>query len=183
MIKKTVKTLAFLLVILFSNQANAWSFGEWIDGIKAGSESAWNDGDYELYVPFIEWHNRLTYDKEKYERYNEYPLGLGIGKGYWDGDEWHGLMFMVFEDSNHHPQTIGGYSYLTHWNLNEAETWKFGVGYALTLTQRSEYKFIPLPLPLPVASLNYKSISLQAAYVPGIKNDGNVLFAWVKWTF
>jgi palmitoyl transferase len=76
MIKKILFIL-FLLIISTTN-ANAWSFGEWTDKIKRNSKTVWNDGDYELYVPFIEWHNRLFYDKEKYEKYNEYPLGLGI---------------------------------------------------------------------------------------------------------
>lgn len=43
--------------------------------------------------------------------------------------------------------------------------------------------YIPVPLPLPIAALTYQRLSLQAAYVPGVKNDGNVLFAWLKWTF
>lgn len=183
MTKKTIITLIFLLSCLLSAQAKAWSFEEWTNSIKEGSKSAWNDGDYDLYLPFLEWHNRLFYDKEKYEKYNEFPLGLGLGKGYWEGNEWHGLTVMVFEDSNHHPQSIFGYAYLNHWNLDPTASWKFGIGYALTLTQRSEYKYIPLPLPLPLASLSYKNLALQAAYVPGVKNDGNVLFAWLKWSF
>jgi palmitoyl transferase len=90
---------------------------------------------------------------------------------------------MAFEDSNHHPQTVAGYAHIYNWDLDDPGDWKVGIGYALTLTQRIEYKFIPLPLPLPAVSINYKKFSLQANYVPGIQNDGNVLFAWVKWTF
>ena len=80
-------------------------------------------------------------------------------------------------------ETIAGYAYLYNWDLDNSGDWKVGVGYTLSLTQREEYMYIPVPLPLPIASLTYQRLSLQAAYIPGVKNDGNVLFAWLKWTF
>lgn len=34
---------------------------------------------YDLYVPAITWHARFAYDKEKTDRYNERPWGVGFG--------------------------------------------------------------------------------------------------------
>ena len=80
-------------------------------------------------------------------------------------------------------ETIAGYDYLYNRDLDNSGDWKVGVGYTLSLTQREEYMYIPVPLPLPIASLTYQRLSLQAAYILGVMNDVNVLFAWVKWTF
>lgn len=150
---------------------------------KAGKNAkhALNCGNYDLYVPFYAWHNRLAYDDV--DKYNENAWGLGVGKSFYDGNEWHAVYAMAFEDSNHHPQTIFGYAYQYNWDIGESGDWKAGVGYTLSLTQRSEYKFIPVPLPLPIAGISYKTISLQASYVPGVKNDGNVLFTWLRFSF
>ena len=48
------------------------------------------------------------------------------------------------------------------------------------MTQRHEYSYIPVPLPLPIAAVTYRNFSLNATYVPGVKNDGNVLFTWLR---
>ena len=76
-----------------------------------------------------------------------------------------------------------GYAYQYNWDISESGDWKIGAGYTIGVTQRHEYSYIPVPLPLPVAGLTYKNVSWQAAYVPGIKNDGNVLFTWLKFSF
>ena len=90
---------------------------------------------------------------------------------------------MGFKDSNKHLQTIFGYAYQHNWHLDNKNQWRLGVGYTLSLTQRSEYAYIPVPLPLPLAGIGYKNFNIQAAYVPGVKNDGNVLFTWLRWEF
>ena len=51
------------------------------------------------------------------------------------------------------------------------------------LTQRHEYAYIPVPLPLPMIGLGYRNIDINGAYVPGVKNDGNVLFAFARISF
>lgn len=136
----------------------------------------------DFYLPLYTWHNRLTYDQEKIDKYNENPWGFGYGVSRYDRDgDWHGLYAMAFKDSNDYMQTIFGYVYQKMWNLDDAENWHAGAGFTLSLTQRHEYYYIPVPLPLPVAGLTYKDFSLQAAYVPGVKNDGNVLFTWLRW--
>jgi palmitoyl transferase len=156
-------------------------FNVWVDNI----DRTWRcPKALDVYVPVSAWHNRLTYDQDKIDEYNEFPLGAGAGVSRLDDDgDWHGLYFMAFKDSNYHLQTIFGYAYQKNWYFGEEEDWHAGVGFTTSLTQRSEYAYIPVPLPLPLAGVGYKNINVQAAYVPGIKNDGNVLFTWTRVSF
>ena len=143
---------------------------------------AWNSNEYDLYLPFYTWHNRLMYDSVS--KYNEHPWGGGFGRSFFDEDgDSHSLYFMGFIDSNYHFQPIGGYAFVKNWYLDEKKDWALGLGYTLSITMRHEYDYIPLPLPLPLLSLQYKQVAIQAAYVPGVYNDGNVLFAWFRWHF
>ena len=138
----------------------------------------------DVYVPLNIWHNRLFYDQEKIDGYNEQPWGGGLGVSRLDDDgDLHALYFMAFKDSNYKLQTIMGYAYQKNWYFGENDDWHYGVGFTTALTQREEYSYIPLPLPLPLAGFGYKNFSLQAAYVPGIQNNGNVLFTWARMSF
>lgn len=177
------KILLILAATLFSFSAQAGVVGDFFSKAYDNSKQALFEGDYDLYVPIITWHNRLFYDDEHIERYNEEPWGIGLGRSFWNGNEWHGVYAMAFKDSNSHPETMIGYAYQYNWNIDNEGDFKVGVGYTLGVTQREEYYYIPVPLPLPIAGMSYKNLSLQAAYVPGVKNDGNVLFAWLRYTF
>ena len=136
-----------------------------------------------MYAPLYSWHNRLTYDKRHIRKYNEEAWGLGLGKSFWDDHEWHGIYAIAFKDSNFYLETIAGYGYQYNWSLFNSDDWKIGAGYTIALTQRHEYSYVPVPLALPMGGISYKNISFQAAYVPGIKNNGNVLFAWLRFSF
>ena len=172
-----------LLLCLIAGKGQAWNFDDYVAGLKQDIKDTWDCGSLSAYVPVYAWHNRLTYDQEHIDKYNENPWGFGLGKSLTSGDEWHGLYAMAFKDSNDYLETFFGYAYLKNHSLNEAETWKVGYGYTIGLTQRHEYSYIPVPLPLPIGSISYKNVALQAAYVPGVKNDGNVLFTWLKFDF
>ena len=37
-----------------------------------------------------------------------------------------------------------------------------------------------MPILLPIAGIEYKNVALQAAYVPGLKNFGNVALFWFR---
>lgn len=182
MSKKYILALT-LGTVLSATDAQAWSFNEWYEGWKEDVADTWSCGRLEAYTPFYAWHNRLTYDKEHIDKYNEEAWGFGLGKGLWKGNEWHGLYAMGFKDSNFYFESMIGYAYQYNWDISESGNWKVGAGYTLGVTQRHEYKYIPVPLVLPVAGLSYKNVAWQAAYVPGIKNDGNVLFTWLKFSF
>lgn len=175
--------LCCLVLMLSATKSYAWSFEEYWQTLKQNVNDTWSCGSLSAYVPVYAWHNRLTYDQKHIDKYNENPWGFGVGKSLYEGDNWHGLYAMAFKDSNDYLETFFGYGFLKNHALNDAETFKFGYGYTLGITQRHEYKYIPVPLPLPIASLSYKNAALQAAYVPGVKNDGNVLFTWLKFDF
>ena len=77
---------------------------------KRNVTNVWQSDQYDLYVPFWTWHNRLTYDKEKTDKYNEKPWGAGFGKSYYDEDnDWHSLYAMAFKDSHNKWEPIVGY--------------------------------------------------------------------------
>lgn len=174
---------AVTLLVLVSFSAQAWSFREYFDELKQNIKETWDCGRPSVYVPVYAWHNRLTYDQKHIDKYNENPWGLGIGKSLYEGKNWHGLYAMAFKDSNDYAETFFGYAFLKNYSLNEADTWRAGIGYTLGLTQRHEYHYVPIPAPLPIAAVSYRNFSLNAAYVPGVKNDGNVLFTWIKFDF
>ena len=142
----------------------------------------WDSKGYDFYLPLYTWHNRYMYDSVS--KYNEHPWGAGFGRSFRDEDgDSHSLYLMGFMDSNNRFQPIGGYAFVKNWPLDEKKDWSVGLGYTLSITARHEYDYIPLPLPLPLISLQYKQVAIQAAYVPGVYNDGNVLFAWFRWHF
>ena len=169
-----------ILSLLWSFQARA-GVGEYAERLAGKVSQTWKSRDYNVFVPVWTWHNRLTYDKDKIEEYNEEPWGIGVGKSRYDQNgNWHSLYAMGFKDSNKHLQTIFGYAFQKNWFLDDKGDFAVGAGYTLSLTQRSEYLYIPLPLPLPLVGMSYKDFAVQAAYVPGFKNTGNVLFTWLR---
>ena len=77
------------------------TLGDWYCTIRGNVIETWNDHSYDLYVPLYAWHNRLTYDREHLDKYNEEPWGAGVGISHFDSDDnWSGLYAMAFKDSN-----------------------------------------------------------------------------------
>ena len=188
---RLIKKTFLLLGLVFVSVSSAFAETEegtmnslW-EKFKNNTSETWNEPtNYSLFVPVNTWHNRLAYDKEKVKEYNEEPWGLGFGVSRYDEQwDWHSLYFMAFKDSNDHLQTIFGYAYQKNWYFNCNRDWYVGAGFTLSLTQRVDYSMIPVPLPLPLVGAGYKNIAVQAAYVPGVKNNGNVLFTWVRADF
>lgn len=179
------KTLFLILMcLLFPSLAFASETDgmNWKETIKYNLTQTWHADTYELFAPLYAWHNRLTYDHEHLKKYNENPWGAGLSRSRFDSDgDWHALYAMAFIDSNDYLETMFGYAFLKMWHAQTIDGLHAGVGFTVGLTQRHEYAYIPVPLPLPMAGIGYKRLDFQAAYVPGIKNDGNVLFIWAKW--
>ncbi|UPK79658.1 lipid IV(A) palmitoyltransferase PagP [Proteus vulgaris] len=149
---------------------------------KRNVNQTWDNDQYNYYLPVWTWHNRFTYDREKTNRYNETPWGFGMGKYRYDSDgDWHSLYAMAFMDSNNRVQPIMGYGFEKMWYPGDKDGFRMGAGFTLSITARHEYDYIPMPLPLPLVSVGYGHLSLQATYVPGTYNNGNVLFAWLRW--
>ncbi len=157
--------------------------GRW-EQFKHKFHLLWHSTDSELYIPLLTWHNRFTYSDEKIKSYNERPWGIGYGKYYFETKkDWHSVYAMTFLDSHNEIQPIIGYGYQKIWAPGEINKLRFGIGFTLSLTARQEYYYIPLPLLFPLFSVEYHRFSLQATYIPGTYNNGNVLFSWIRWQF
>ena len=74
-----------VFIFAFSVQAETKIYGEqrvsgWWNWLKNDVSQTWNEPqNYDLYLPFLSWHNRFMYDKEKTDNYNEMPWGGGFG--------------------------------------------------------------------------------------------------------
>lgn len=138
--------------------------------------------DYSLVIPVNTWHNRQMYDQKKTDSYNERPWGIGLSKDYIDpkGNR-HSLFLMEFQDSHNHVEPFAGYIYNILWALDKKKDFRVSVGGILGITARSEYHYIPFPAPLPVVGFEYKRLILESTYIPGSRNNGNVLFTWLRW--
>jgi palmitoyl transferase len=147
-------------------------------------KDTWTEGKVEVYVPFISYHMPFAYSAESRAQQNEYPAGGGIGLGRFnDSGNYEGTYAMAFLDSNSAMSYMAGYAWIPTWNVKNSEV-KVGAGVTGFLMSRQDYfGGIPFPGVLPVASISYKQLSLQATYIPGGQGNGNVLFAWGKWTF
>ncbi|MFD3239116.1 lipid IV(A) palmitoyltransferase PagP [Rahnella perminowiae] len=158
--------------------------GIWSD-FKDKVSTTWNDSDsQDLYLPVITWHNRLTYDKEKTDKYNERPWGGGYGISRYDEKgNWNGIYLMAFKDSHNKWEPIGGYGWEKIWTPAEDKNFRLGLGYSAAVTARDDYKYIPIPIVLPLASVGYNKLTFQATYIPGTYNNGNVFFAWLRYQF
>jgi len=158
--------------------------GMW-DAFKENVTNTWNDSDsQDVYLPVITWHNRLTYDKEKTDKYNERPWGGGYGISRYDEKgNWNGIYFMAFKDSHNKWEPIGGYGWQKIWQPMNDKDFRLGLGYTAAVTARDDYKYIPIPIVLPLASIGYNKLTFQATYIPGTYNNGNVFFAWLRYQF
>ena len=147
-------------------------------------KDTWNEGNTELYVPFLAYHLRFAYDDDFLEKSNEFPAGIGLGRGRFNANgNWESIYAMGFLDSRSNPTYMAGYAWAPTWNIGNSDV-KVGVGVTGFLMSRQNYfNGIPFPGILPIASIGYKQLTVQATYVPGSRNYGNVIFMWGKWTF
>lgn len=188
-IKQIKIGLIFLGLTAYSQAAVGESATQWVgarwDLAVSHVSDTWEDGDLEVYVPLWTYHMRWHYDHELTDGYNEFPAGIGLGKGRYNASgNWEGMYAMGFLDSYSNPSFMAGYGWIPTWNIGNTKI-KAGIGAtAFLMSRQSYYDSVPFPGVLPVAAISYKDLALQAAYVPGLKRgSGNVLFVWGKWTF
>lgn len=156
----------------------------WYSTAWQHARDTWREGDVEAYVPFWSYHLPFAYTPQQRAEYVEYPAGVGLGKGrYNKSGNWEGIYAMGFRDSHGDPSYMVGYGWVPTWNIGKSEV-KAGIGLTGFLMSRKDYfGGIPFPGVLPIASVGYKNLAVQAAYIPGGDGYGNVLFMWGKWTF
>lgn len=167
-----------------SGSTTPWVGTQWDRAVSAVKDT-WRDGDVELYVPVWTHHMRFNYDQDLIDGFNEYPAGIGLGKGRYNASgNWEGIYALGFLDSHSKPSLMAGYAWVPTWQPSRSPL-KVGVGVTGFMMSRSNYlNGIPFPGVLPIASVSYNNLALQATYIPSRRrNDGNVLFVWGKWTF
>lgn len=158
----------------------------WWNGFTDDVAQTWNAPQHtDLYLPFISWHARFMYDKEKTDHYNENPWGGGLGVSRYNASgDWRALYAMAFKDSHNEWQPIVGYGWEKGWYPGPNQDFRLGAGLTAGITAREDFgNYIPLPIILPLFSAGYKALNVQFTYIPGTYNNGNVLFAWFRYAF
>lgn len=144
----------------------------------------WGKGGYELYLPVYTFHMPYAYSPALLRSYNDFPVGAGIGKGRFnERGNWEGLFVMEFADSHGKPEYEGGYAWIAMWRPFD-DRFRAGAGVTGFVTARSDFGgYTPFPGVLPLGSIGFLNLDVQCAFVPGFKNEGNVLFSWLKLSF
>lgn len=115
---KKILVILSLFLCTFNAQAETETFS-FSKTIKQTFCNILTSKDYSLLIPVNTWHNRLTYDKEKINSYNERPWGIGFSKDYIDkNDNRHSLFVMKFQDSHNRSEPFFGYAYTARWAIN-----------------------------------------------------------------
>lgn len=139
---------------------------------------------WEVYVPLYTYHMPYAYSSGLRRTYNDLPLGGGLGKGRLDErGTWRGLFALEFADSHGRPQYNAGYAWVPTWRPFD-DDFRLGAGLAGLIVARSDIRrYTPFPGVLPLASAGYRGVAVQATFVPGARNNGNILFTWLKLSF
>lgn len=100
-ISHSVAVAAALLIATPLHAENA-PVSSWWNDFTDDVAQTWNAPQHtDLYLPFISWHARFMYDKEKTDNYNENPWGGGLGVSrFSDSGNWSALYAMAFKDSH-----------------------------------------------------------------------------------
>jgi palmitoyl transferase len=183
------KLIISLLLLLFFHAAQAeesYPCSTWpslTQRICKRLHQIWYEGDNELYLSGYAWHNRYRYERPRIKTFNEKAWGGGLGKGFIDEKgNWHGLLAFAFLDSHKNIEPVAGYGYQKI--LHFTNDLKVGLGLAVLITQRPDiFKGIPFAGALPWISLIYRKVSINATYIPGAANAGNVLYIIGKLNF
>jgi lipid IVA palmitoyltransferase len=164
-----------------------WVGWDWLSQKCEYAGKAWRSGSYDLFLTGYADHRRGTYTAERRAELNAHSWGGGFGRTLNDErDNSHDVFFLIFRDSHFKPEYLAGYGWQARWPLTE--NLKVGIGLTAFVTLRSDFSHYLLPVPavLPLASVRYRRVTLQSAYVPklpGAKGNGDVLFVFGKYAF
>lgn len=155
------------------------------DRLKANTAETWQSPQqHDFYLSLFAWHPPFAWDKDRRDEYNEKAWGAGYGRSRTDtGGNWHGLYLMMFKDSQYKWEPVAGYAYEKIWHPLDNNDFRLGLGLTAGITMRDNWNYLPVPYVLPLGSVGYKNLSLQATFVPGLRNKGNVFFGWLRWQF
>ena len=175
---------AFADSVAASTQTASASQSSWSGSGWKHLQDIWELGGYELYAPVYTYHMPYAYTQELLRSYNDFPVGGGLGKGrYNERGNYEGLFALEFADSHSKPEYEGGYAWIATWHPF-ASDFRAGAGMIGFITARSDIRrYTPFPGVLPIASMGWWKLDVQATFIPGGKNNGNVLFSWVKLSF
>lgn len=157
----------------------------WMQRAHHHLQKIWHEGNNDLYLTGYAWHNRYLYSPERLAigHYNEHAWGGGFGKGFYDEDgDWQSLYAIAFLDSHTNVEPWAGYAFLKTKHFKKE--FSLGAGFTVALTMRPDiFNGYPFPAATPLVNATYKRLSLFAAYVPGHKDIGNILFIFARWSF
>ncbi len=77
------KILTIACLALSVSSAQAGTVSDFFYRAADNAKYAFSCGNNDLYIPIRTWHNRLFYDKEHIDKYNEEPWGIGFGRSIW----------------------------------------------------------------------------------------------------
>jgi len=79
-------------------------------------QDTWRDGDVELNVPVWTHHMRYNDDQDLIDDFNEFPAGIGLGKGRYNASgSWEGMYAMGFLDAHSKPSLMAGCAWVPTW--------------------------------------------------------------------
>jgi len=154
----------------------------WWQGWKSNLRATWESDDHAVIVPLNIYHVRSTYTRERIERYNEMPWGLGFERYHTNSSRnRHSFYVLAFSDSYARVQSNVGYAWEKSCFLDNAGDMRIGLGFNATVAFRYRQDYLPFPGVIPMISLNYKCLSLQTTWVPYIgPSNGNVFLTMFK---
>jgi palmitoyl transferase len=184
--KKMVSTLD-LKELKSSNWKEKGIVKKWWESTKNNVLKILVDGETDMYIPMIAYHDRNTYDAEHIKNLNEAALGIGVGKSIIN-EKGNSEMLFAMAHLDSHSQVEFNVGYGWQKNFNVTDKTKVGIGYAAGVISREDLNNrIPIPFILPMASVTYdKKISLNGVLIPKLDggiNHGAVVFIFGKYTF
>jgi hypothetical protein len=179
--RKLFHAIAAAGALLLSQASAADDEPGWLDQAWNELDETWRQGTTEYYATFRTWHTPWAYSDEQNSQYQNWPPGLGIGRGRFDEKgNWHGVYALGFQDSHFKPEWVVGYSWKKYWQ--GPGSIRLSLGYTAGVSTRADIgHYTPFPIILPIASADFGKISVEGAYVPGGKGFGNVMLLWLKW--